>query len=89
MFQSGGWPGWDYGDVDPEQQKREDQSREGLVSQLRAVGEETIELYGIWDGDFDFNTSPRMREEVSLESLLKREFRFKDMGFYVVRINTK
>ena len=89
MFQNGGWPWWDDGEVDPGQERREQQSRQGLVAQLRATGEEIIELYGIWDGDFDFNTPPQIREEVTLDSLLDRDFRFKEQGFYAVRINSQ
>lgn len=89
MFQNGEWPWWDDGEIDPEQEKRERHSRERLVETLRNAGEPTVELYGVWDGGFDFQTPPRIREEICLTEILERTFRFKEQGFYVVRINSE
>jgi len=87
MFQSGGWR-WFDDDIDAERDASDRYNKESLAGLLRATGEETVELYGVWDGNFDFNTPPQIREEVSLESLLERDFRFKEQGFYVVRIDS-
>jgi hypothetical protein len=56
---------------------------------LADTGEETIELYGVWAGNFDFATPPRVREEVSLKMLVQRNFRFKEQGFYVVHLENE
>lgn len=87
MFQNGEWPWWDDGEgSDPEQEQREQQSRDGLVSLLRASGEDSVELYGEWVGGATFPVGPRIREEISLTDILDRKFRFKEQGFYIVRV---
>jgi len=48
MFQNGDWPWFDDGDHDPEQEPRDEYNRQGLVNLLRATGEQTVELYGVW-----------------------------------------
>lgn len=51
----GSWVG--YPDVvvdDPASEATERMNREALVTLLRESGEKTIELYGIWDGGFDW-----------------------------------
>ena len=62
MYQNGGWPWLEYDDAEEvERQKKESENfnRERLIATLQHTGEPTIELYGIWDGDFDFTTPPR------------------------------
>ena len=86
MFQNGDWPWFDDGDHDPEQESRDEYNRQGLVNLLRATGEQTVELYGVWDGDFDFATPPVVREEITLTAILDLDFRFKEQAFYVVRL---
>jgi len=86
MFQNGGWPWFDYDEPDPEQQANDRYNRQALVNVLRATGEQTVELYGVWDGDFDFKTPPAVREEIVLDTILDPAFRFKERGFYVVRL---
>ncbi len=39
---------------DPASEATERMNREALVTLLRESGEKTIELYGIWDGGFDW-----------------------------------
>jgi hypothetical protein len=49
----GEWVG--YSDVvvdDPEWEASERENREALVTLLRESGEKTVDLYGVWDGDF-------------------------------------
>ena len=84
MLQNGEWPWFDDGNRDAEQEARDRYNREGLVDLLRASGEQTVELYGVWDGDFTI--APAAREEISLAALLDRSFQFKEQGFYVVRL---
>ena len=82
-FQNGGWPWFDDGEHDPAQESRDRCNREGLVNLLQAADEPTIELYGVWDGDFA--TPPAGREEIPLTAILDPAFRFKEKGFYLVR----
>lgn len=86
MFQGGDWPFIEDSEVDEEQSASNRVNREGLVNVLRANGDSAIELYGIWDGDFD--KAPEAFEEISLETILKPDFRFKERGFYRVRLNS-
>jgi hypothetical protein len=53
-----------------------------LVALLRTTGEETVELYGIWAGDWV--DEPQAREDVSIDRLLDSDFHFKEWGFYRV-----
>jgi hypothetical protein len=84
MHQNGEWPWFDDGHRDSEQEARDRYNREGLVALLQASGEQTLELYGVWDGDFTI--VPAVREEISLDALLDPSFHFKERGFYVVRV---
>jgi hypothetical protein len=86
MFQNGAWPWFDDDEPEPEREANERYNRERLVALLRESGEPEIELYGAWDGNFDFTTPPAIRETISVETLLERGFRFKEQGFYVVTI---
>jgi hypothetical protein len=89
MFQNGDWPWFedeDEDDLDRQRKATEQHNREGLVTLLRQTGESTVELYGIWDGNFDFRTAPAAREEIRLEEILEPAFRFKEQGFYLVRL---
>ena len=86
MFQNGDWPWFDDGEHDPELEASDRYNREALVKLLRATDEQTVELYGVWDGDFDFATPPAVREEIASTTILDPAFRFKEQGFYVVRV---
>ncbi len=89
MFQNGDWPWFEAADEDEidRQQKANDQyNREGLVALLRQSGDSVVELYGVWDGRFDFKTPPAAREHIHLESILDPAFRFKEQVFYMVRL---
>ncbi|HEX7286419.1 MAG TPA: hypothetical protein VF532_09560 [Candidatus Angelobacter sp.] len=86
MFQNGAWPWFDDDKPEPERDASERYNRERLVALLRETREPSVELYGVWDGDFDFTTPPAIREEISVENLLERPFRFKERGFYVVTL---
>lgn len=87
MFQNGGWP-W-VGDetedeLDRQRKATEQHNRKGLVTLLRQTGESSVELYGVWDGDF--KKPPAARDEIPLEAILDPAFRFKEQGFYTVRL---
>jgi len=82
-FEKGNWT-WFEELQDDTQRNAERYNQEALVNLLRSSREEAVELYGVWDGDFV--TPPKAREEISLERLLDPGFRFKELGFYIVRI---
>ena len=82
MFQNGGWPAsWEEKGTD--QASRDRRNQEALVAVLRATGEESVELYGVWSGDF---SEPKSREEISITDLLRPDFYFKEQGFYFVKL---
>ena len=82
-FQNGEWP-W-FAEFEVESQRESERyNQRALASLLRSSGEESVELYGVWDGDFA--TPPKAREESSLEALIAPDFRFKELGLYVVRL---
>jgi hypothetical protein len=86
MFQNGDWPFLEDSEIDEEQTASDRMNREGLVSILRSTGDSFVELYGMWDGDFA--EAPRAFEDISLETILKPGFHFKERGFYKVRLNS-
>ena len=89
MYQNGEWPWFEdesEDELDRQRNATEQHNRERLVTLLRKTGESSVELYGVWDGDFDFRTPPAAHEEIHLESILDPAFRFKEGGFYVVRL---
>src|SRR5208337_1896178 len=65
LFQNGDWPWFDFGQNDAEREASDRYNREELAALLRASGEQFVELYGVWDGDFAI--PPQVREEISLE----------------------
>lgn len=83
-IQNGDWPWFDDGEHDPEQEARDHYNRETLVSLLQATDEQIVELYGVWDGDLTI--PPAAREEIMSTEILDASFRFKEQGFYVVRL---
>ena len=88
MFQNGDWPWFESEDADELDRQRkatEQSNRESLVTLLRQTSEAVIELYGVWDGNFDFRTPPAAREQILLEEIRDPAFRFKEQVFYVVR----
>jgi hypothetical protein len=54
---------------------------------LRKTGEKTVELYGIWDGDFA--EASKAREDVSLLRILDSDFHFKEQSFYRVSMESE
>ena len=81
----GEWVG--YLDVvvdDPEWEASERVNREALVALWRESGEKTVDLYGIWDGEFEKPVN--VREEIPIARILESDFRFKERGFYTVSL---
>jgi hypothetical protein len=90
-YQNGGWPEIGYLEhlkgEDVERIASDRRNREALVDLLRSSGEQVVELYGIWDGDFA--QAPASRETLPIESILESNFLLKERGFYEVVINSK
>jgi len=89
MFQNGNWPWFEdenEDELDRCRKATEQYNRESLVALLRQTGESVVELFGVWDGDFNFKTPPAAHEEIHLEAILDPAFRFKEQGFYMVRL---
>ena len=82
-FQGGDWPYFEDPEADAERSVSERLNRQTLVRLLKSTGE-SVELYGIWDGDFA--EAPQAHETIPLEAILSPGFRFKERGFYTVRI---
>ena len=81
----GDWVG--YPDVvvdDPSWEASERVNREALVALLRESGESAIELYGIWDGEFEKPVT--VREKIFISRIKEPDFRFKERGFYTVHL---
>jgi hypothetical protein len=83
-LQNGEWPIIEDNENDPEWEATVTRNRKSLVALLQRTGENTVELYGVWDGDFD--KEPKVRESLSVERILDPNFWFKEQGFYVVEI---
>ena len=86
MFQQGGWPEEslaDELDYDPSETQP---NHDALVAFLRLhfAAEPFVELYGLWDGEFD--ASAESYQEVSLSRLAEPRFYFRERGFYRVAL---
>jgi hypothetical protein len=84
IFQNDGWPYHEDPEIEPEVAASDRLNCEGLVSLLRSTGDSIVELYGIWDGDFA--EAPKAFETIPVEAILNEGFRFKERGFYKVRM---
>ena len=62
-------------------------NREALVDLLEKTNEKTVELYGVWDGNFA--EPPKGRESISLQRILDSDFCFKEQGFYTITIRSE
>ncbi len=86
-LQSGQWPEIGYLEQleqDVERVTSDKRNREALVDLLRESGDEVVELYGIWDGDF--GEPPEVQESIAAETILDSAFLFKERGFYRVAV---
>ena len=59
-------------------------NRKALVEVLRTIDDDSVELYGVWAGDYA--KEPLSREGIDLETILDSEFYLKERGFYKVRL---
>jgi hypothetical protein len=84
MYQNGDWPDFNLDDDDHEKEARERKNCEALAALLHSTGEQMVELYGVWDGDFA--EAPQAREEISVQALTQPDFKFKERGFYSVSL---
>lgn len=80
----GDWPYW----LDPIEEAdviASDQKECGELCQFLAqLDEDEIELYGIWAGNE--RNAPLIREEIMLDEIRREGFRFKEGGFYRVKL---
>ena len=83
MFQNGDWPWFEDENQDPELEASDQRNLAALVTLLRNTDEKTVELYGIWNGDF---SEPKAREEIPVQAILAPKFHFKEQGFYKVNL---
>jgi hypothetical protein len=77
------WPELDAGKF-PKRDADASLNCKGLIELLQSSGENSVELYGVWDGNF--MESPQTREVISAERLLDPHFYFKEQGFYTLQI---
>lgn len=59
MLRNGDWPGFDDDQPDAGQKASGHYNREAPAARLKASGEQTLQLCGVWDSDFDFAAPPR------------------------------
>jgi hypothetical protein len=83
LLQKGEWLLCDFRD-DACRDQTHRSNQEALATLLRATGEGTVELYGVWVGNE--GKTPEAREAISLQTILDPEFYFKEQGFYTVTL---
>jgi hypothetical protein len=84
FLQAGTWFYFDEDQIEAEEAANHHLNREGLYDLLRSTGDSTVELYGVWDGNFA--QAPLAYESISAETILSPEFRLKEQGFYKVHM---
>ena len=84
IHQNGGWPYWLDPVEDAEEIASDQRECEELCQLLSQLGEDEIELYGVWAGNE--GQEPLIREEVTLDDIRRELFRFKEGGFYHVKL---
>jgi hypothetical protein len=72
------WYHWEDPDIPEDASDRF--NREALVDLLKSSGDTNLELFATWNAD----PTVKAREEISLQTIIDREFRFKEQGFYIV-----
>ena len=81
----GYWPtGFDLGLTAEESAESQKECTE-LCQLLSVADDESIELYGVWNGEQ--TNAPLVREEITLADIRAKLFFFKEGGFYVVRMH--
>ena len=84
MYQNGDWPYWLDPVTDAEEIANDQRECEELCQLLAQLDENAFELYGVWAGNE--GKEPLIREEIRIEDIRRRLFRFKEGGFYRVRL---
>ena len=82
LLQNGEWPVFDFDDA--ERVATFGHNRRALATLLRDTGEETIELYGLWWGNFA--KEPLASEQIPLLRILEPDFLFREQVFYRVSL---
>jgi hypothetical protein len=85
MFQGGGWPEEslaDEPDYDPGETQPNHDALVWLLLGKDLSEEPFIELYGLWDGDFDATAEDR--QEISVSQIAHPRFHFRERAFYRV-----
>jgi hypothetical protein len=80
LLQNGEWPIFDFEDA--ERIATSGQNRRALATLLKNTGETTIEIYGLWWGNFW--KEPLSREDIPLLRILEPNFFFREQAFYRV-----
>ena len=73
LLQNGEWPEVDFDDA--ERVATFGHNRKALATLLRDTGEETVELYGLWWGNFA--REPLANEQIPLLRILEPDFHFR------------
>lgn len=81
---AGDWPYWLDPVKDAEVIASDQRECEELCQFLWQLGDTEIELYGVWAGNEE--NGPLIREEIALDDIRREYFRFKEGGFYRVRL---
>jgi hypothetical protein len=83
MFQNGGWPEAEYYDEPNDETSASNRfNRQSLIALLKTTGEDSVELYGIWAGNY--LKEPAIRETISVDQIADPQFLFKEYCFYNV-----
>jgi len=80
----GNWPYYMDPIKDAEEIKENRKICSELCDMLALANEDWIELYGIWAGNE--GKEPLIREEIALDDIRRECFRFKEGGFYRVKL---
>lgn len=80
----GAWPYWLDPAKDAEVIASDQRECEELCDFLSQLDEDEIELYGVWAGNEGKN--PVIHEEATLDDIRREYFRFKEGGFYRVKL---
>jgi hypothetical protein len=70
---------------DAEQKKSDNENARGLEKLLRESGEQAIELYGVWAGNW--SKSPIAVKEIMLKYIAAPTFLFGEQVFYRVKVS--
>ncbi len=84
---AGDWPYWLDPVKDADVIASDKQECEELCQLLSGLDEDEIELYGVWAGNEEQEKEPLIREEVTLDDIRRELFRFKEGGFYRIKLH--